>query len=120
MPELQPTSPQRRNQALGVLRFLPSPDFVKVLRLKASIPLRTRFPPVGIDAGDLQSLCPLFKATAVQTPHVVNLDLTKQLRLQVDPMVTCCRAAIDQNQHGAGCSWAPEGVSTPAASLFMG
>ena len=35
-------------------------------------------------------------------------------------MVTFCRAAIDQNQRGAGCSRAPEGVSTPAASLFMG
>ena len=62
----------------------------------------------------------MLKAPAVETPHVVNPDLAEQLGLEVDPMVTFCRAAIDQHQHRAGCTRATKGVSRPAPPLFMG
>ena len=35
-------------------------------------------------------------------------------------MIPFCRSAVDQHQHGSGGTGAPEGISTPAASLFVG
>ena len=119
MPGLRQTSTQGRNEALEALRFLPPPDVVTVLGVVSSVPLRTRLPPVGLNAFGLQGLSPLLKAPAVETPHVVNPDLTEQLRLKVAPMSQFCRAAIDQHQHSAGGTGGPEGISTPAASCLL-